>query len=360
MCLVYQYMYPRMFINAMNFIVSGQLTRLAAGAPLSESSFHGRLLYEGCTVPTHNMECERIHYRDIPSAHMFARNYTLPRWPVVIETGPDGFGGLGWRTHLWDDDYLARAIGHVNATFEVKGEGVESFGVHSAKERHTVSEFLRGPWSSNASGGTRWYLNLQPDAPPGLTQLPLSLLSADFAVPHFFLGFALRSANLWMGRADPVRGGASALHHDGSDNVYAVVQGRKRVTLFSPDDSFNLYVDEALARITGPGVIEPSPLAAGASPNFSPIGALDRADLLALFPRVARARAMTCELLSGQMLYIPAGWWHFVRSFDRSIAINFWAEPPPVALAGDRHHCSDPTRRVPVRGGPVQATSCPE
>ena len=45
------------------------------------------------------------------------------------------------------------------------------------------------------------------------------------------------------------------------------------------------------------------------------------------------SRALECELQAGQMLYLPCGWFHEVRSYGNSkdgghLALNYWFHPP--------------------------------
>ncbi|MFL9458793.1 cupin-like domain-containing protein [Tolypothrix bouteillei VB521301_2] len=43
------------------------------------------------------------------------------------------------------------------------------------------------------------------------------------------------------------------------------------------------------------------------------------------FPKFKKAKYMECLLEPGEMLFIPAFWWHHVYSLDRvNIAVNFW------------------------------------
>jgi ribosomal protein L16 Arg81 hydroxylase len=44
----------------------------------------------------------------------------------------------------------------------------------------------------------------------------------------------------------------------------------------------------------------------------------------ARFPRFASAPFQDCVLESGQMLYIPPGWWHFVKSLSPSFSVSYW------------------------------------
>lgn len=42
------------------------------------------------------------------------------------------------------------------------------------------------------------------------------------------------------------------------------------------------------------------------------------------FPGVATLPYQDLVLEPGQMLYIPPGWWHFVRSLSTSFSVSFW------------------------------------
>ena len=42
------------------------------------------------------------------------------------------------------------------------------------------------------------------------------------------------------------------------------------------------------------------------------------------FERFARARGYACTLRAGEMLYIPPGMWHHIRSLETSFSVSFW------------------------------------
>lgn len=122
---------------------------------------------------------------------------------------------------------------------------------------------------------------------------------------------------IWIGNAIQV-----ATHYDSTDNIACVIGGRRRFTLFPPEQIANLYI----------GPLEMTP--AGA-----PVSMVDaeKPDL-ARYPRFAQAleAARTAELAPGDALYIPYFWWHAVRSLDPlSVLVNYWwndvrEEMPPV------------------------------
>jgi len=119
--------------------------------------------------------------------------------------------------------------------------------------------------------------------------------------------------SLWIGNQTH-----TATHWDQSQNLACVVGGRRRFTLFPPEQLKNLYV----------GPLEFTP--AGQPISMVDIDTPD----LETYPRFAEAleAALRAELEPGDALYIPALWWHDVLSLeDFGALINFWwrdAEPP--------------------------------
>ena len=113
-------------------------------------------------------------------------------------------------------------------------------------------------------------------------------------------------AKLWIGNAAHV-----APHYDLKENVACVAVGRRRFTLFPPEQLPNLYV----------GPLDNTP--AGA-----PISLVQVADPdLEKYPRYAEAlsAAQFAELDPGDVIYIPYMWWHGVQALESfNILVNYW------------------------------------
>lgn len=113
----------------------------------------------------------------------------------------------------------------------------------------------------------------------------------------------------------------TATHHDMASNIAVVVAGRRRFTLFPPDQVANLYI--------GPFEFTPA---------GTPVSLVDpEAPDLSRFPRAAEAlaHARTAELAPGDALYIPHMWWHHVRSLDPlSVLVNYWWDEAPAPQPG--------------------------
>lgn len=121
-------------------------------------------------------------------------------------------------------------------------------------------------------------------------------------------------ASFWLGSKTRI-----SAHFDFPDNVACVVAGKRRFTLFPPEQIENLYV--------GPLDRTPSGQAIStvdfANPDFE------------RFPRFreALAAAMTCELEPGDAIFIPSMWWHHVESqSDYNLLVNYWWCNSPPAM----------------------------
>ena len=125
---------------------------------------------------------------------------------------------------------------------------------------------------------------------------------------------------LWMGKRV-----TTPAHFDSYHNIAVVACGRRRFTLFPPEQVRNLYV----------GPLDFAPTAAAMS-----LPRLDASDD-PRYPRLqdALAHAQVAELEPGDAIYIPPVWWHHVASLEQLNAlVNYWwrtaAFPGHVAEPG--------------------------
>lgn len=153
---------------------------------------------------------------------------------------------------------------------------------------------------------------------------PEALALQSEPVPELLPGF--REANdielldppavprAWLGNKVRV-----AAHFDVKENIGCVVAGRRRFTLFPPEQLANLY----------PGPFE-------LTPAGTPVSLVDpAAPDLDRFPRFAAAlaQARTAELGPGDAIYIPYHWWHAVDSLERvNLFVNYWWNPAMPGL----------------------------
>ncbi|CAM9974356.1 unnamed protein product [Phaeothamnion confervicola] len=116
-------------------------------------------------------------------------------------------------------------------------------------------------------------------------------------------------STFWLG----TEGAHTPLHQDTYGvNLVAQLHGRKTWTLFPPEDGANLY---------------PTRIPYEESSVFSEADLCARPDVQA-FPAVTRCRPVTAVLETGDVLFVPKHWWHFVYSDTVSLSINVWVDVP--------------------------------
>lgn len=118
-------------------------------------------------------------------------------------------------------------------------------------------------------------------------------------------------ASIWIGNRTRI-----AAHQDVPDNIACVVAGRRRVTLFPPDQLRNLYI--------GPLDFTPAGQAVSLVDFASPD--LER------FPRFAEAMryAQVAELEPGDAVLIPSMWWHHMEGLEPfNVLVNYWWREAP-------------------------------
>lgn len=119
--------------------------------------------------------------------------------------------------------------------------------------------------------------------------------------------------NLWVGPG----GHLEPLHYDGMDGTLSQFRGAKRVSLFSPKQTKNLY---------------PFPISNGKMPPTFSQPYIDQPDFVQ-YPKLAKAleHRHVIILAEGETLYMPVGWWHEIEAIetDYICSINrFWKVDP--------------------------------
>jgi hypothetical protein len=142
---------------------------------------------------------------------------------------------------------------------------------------------------------------------PGLT----GAIGFDLGAIHPMLAEHPSLASVWLGNRT-----TATCHYDDTHNIAACAVGRRRFTLFPPDQVANLY----------PGPLEPTP--GGQVISMVDFAAPD----LARYPRFAAAleAAQVAEMEAGDVLAYPAMWWHHVEALaDFNVLVNFWWNAVP-------------------------------
>ncbi|KAM9663422.1 tRNA wybutosine-synthesizing protein 5 isoform 1-T1 [Trichechus inunguis] len=278
------------------------------------------------------------------SREQFVQHLYPQRKPLVLE-GID----LGACTSKWTVDYLSQVGGrkevkiHVAAVpqmdfisknFVYRTLPFDKLVQRAAEEKHKeffISEsFLQATCKNISSYGhqralverdEKYYLrSLGEDPRKDIADIrkQFPLLEGDIKFPDFFKEqqffssvFRISSPGLQLWT-----------HYDVMDNFLIQVTGKKRVVLFSPRDAQYLYLSGTKSAVLN----------------------IDNPDL-AKYPLFSNARRYECSLEAGDVLFIPALWFHNVISEEFGVGVNvFWKHLPSECYdKTDTYGNKDPT-----------------
>ncbi len=228
------------------------------------------------------------------SGEAFLERYYAANRPVILTEEMATWPALT----RWTPDYLKAAIG--DRIVEFQGSRTADPRFERDKDAHRQAEpfdafidRIMRPGAGNDAYLTAYNSARNADA--------LSPLHADLGFLARFLDDRVAAPNgmMWIGPAGTV----TSLHHDLTNNLIAQIVGRKRIKLAPAADVGKLYNDRHV---------------------FSEIADLDDPGIdLARYPRLAALRLYDVLLEPGEILFVPLGWWHQVKSLDFSVTITF-------------------------------------
>jgi jumonji domain-containing protein 7 len=224
----------------------------------------------------------------------FRRTYFRHQRPVVLSSEHS------WKPPGWTPADLVALVGDNRVRVATCSNSVFHYGPSAARNLEvremTMREAAAGICASD--GQRAMYLMQQPIVevfPELCAEISPPDLLGEPAAPH-----------LWFGTA----GNVTQLHYDPLSNYFAQVYGRKQFTLYPPQCFDELYphpVESAFSHLSQIDIEHPD---------------------LSRHPRAHGLPRVEVILGPGDMLFLPAFWWHHVRSIDTAISLNFWTVPP--------------------------------
>jgi lysine-specific demethylase 8 len=139
--------------------------------------------------------------------------------------------------------------------------------------------------------------------------------------------------NIWFGPAWTI----SPLHHDPYHNILCQVVGKKYLRLYSPEYSHRLYprseeeeapenplLDGGKVTGTEQRVVDRIDMSNTSQIDVAAMELSPAEDWDEVYPGISEVPYVECILEAGEALYIPVGWWHYVRSCSVGISVSFW------------------------------------
>ncbi|XP_041463000.1 bifunctional peptidase and arginyl-hydroxylase JMJD5-like [Lytechinus variegatus] len=237
-----------------------------------------------------NAETFDIPRISAPSDQDFRTNYLRKGVPVVITDVADK-----WPASQWTLDELSRKAGH-NKAFIRQQTDKESYKVgksYSIRES-PLREYIDDIRAENSRARSSYLAvqNIRSTFPE---------LETDIDIPGYVEKLH-GGPYLWIA----MKGHYEFCHFDPDDGLLVILNGSKRVKLYGCDIQ-PLY---------------PNPLGSRGRTIQAQVNC-DTPDLKA-FPKFKGVQCHQCTLNAGEMLFIPAFWWHQVTSLEMTISINFF------------------------------------
>ncbi len=245
----------------------------------------------------------------------FDRNYLSKYRPVVFAGGANRWPA----TKKWSFDFFRKQ----NSDFTVTLEEGNVMQETTTFRDITFRDYLNEIESPNQENGRVAYLsvfNIFQHFPDLANDVDFSMMAQKKLINH---------AAGWIGPGGTVTG----YHIDRADNLLVQIVGRKFVKLVSPDQSKRMYPSSKYDSNT----------------LMSSVNADEYND--AKFPEFAKVDALYAIIEPGDILFIPRGWWHYVRALDPSISVNnFGIDLKTIVLDKPREYAKKYLHRIGLYG----------
>ncbi|MGX9522643.1 cupin-like domain-containing protein [Vibrio mediterranei] len=244
----------------------------------------------------------------------FLTQYVAKNQPLIIR----GYARDWPALMRWDVDTLRRHFGHLNVLCSQSETHKHPDLTNARHNRHIpkplkMSDYLDrivvGPAQETAKLALNRLIFDSGEQCQYRHHIDLSPLAEDFTQPALLDGASFEIGVLWM-QAQLTQ---SWLHTDAFENLFVQVQGKKRFMLYAPQEAGSLYNTRKYGAYCEVNAFEPD---------------------LAEHPLYENAHAMEVMLEAGDMLYLPAFWFHAVESLDTfNISMNWWHRADALAVS---------------------------
>ena len=226
---------------------------------------------------------------DLPAGR-FYEDYFFKNRPVLLQGMTCQWKAL----HLWTPSYFKERFGEAEVEI-IQGRNSDAYREYNFeqhKSRLPMKDYVR---MVEEGGETNDYYLVAQNyllARPEFQELYTHITGLD---GYFDTASPRGHVRLWFGP----RGTVTRLHHDAAPVMIAQIYGRKLVKLISPYNLSCIYSEGAWISPVDPE-----------NPDFSQ------------YPLMRDVDVMEVTLNPGDLLFIPLGWWHWVKSLEVSISLS--------------------------------------
>lgn len=256
------------------------------------------------------MKIQSIERIKKPSVAEFQHEFVMKDKPVIISGVADE-----WKACSdWTPETFKTLFGDVIAPFRASDDELDVFfGGLTEKKVISIADYIDSILLENQAGQKRLYLgNISFDEP--LAKPHLDKIRPDFEFPNYFPDSTGEDLRLWIGGANQ----KSTIHNDSYHNLNAQIFGEKTFLLFAPEEYQKLYIERIDDELWS-SPIDPQKPDLSKYPLFDDISGLE------------------ARLNQGDILFIPAFWWHQARSVTICINVNMWAYTNKICEIWEQH-----------------------
>lgn len=234
----------------------------------------------------------RIERIETPTLHEFFVKYWLGCKPVIITDVAKNWNIL----KTWTFDRFAKEFGEEEIEIQANRENDVEFEINSAAHKTKVSlKWFIDSINNQTQGTNDFYMtaNNQVFAKTKFKELlkEVGPLPPYMSTDPNCIGWR----HLWMGPAGTV----TPFHHDSCALVHLQIKGSKLWRLVSPFEYGNVYNHKHV---------------------FSPI------DIFNIdytkYPLMKNVQYMDVVVNPGEAIFLPMGWWHGVKSLEKTISMS--------------------------------------
>lgn len=219
----------------------------------------------------------------------FKKNYINKRKPVLLK----GYANNWKAKQDWGFEFLSNLEIKKPVRIEV-GNVIQNKTEISRVDFKTYINLLMNSENETEQGADKPYLsmfNIFDYVPDLLNDIDLSIFTKYTKI---------NMTGAWIGPSGTISG----LHYDSTDNILTQLKGRKMLLLASPKYQKEMYKSKKYDHDATASSVDINNYDATKCPKFKDVE----------FSHVI--------LEPGDTLFIPKGWWHYVKALDASISVS--------------------------------------
>lgn len=217
----------------------------------------------------------------------FKKNFINKRTPVVLK----GYANNWKALKEWDFDFMSNLNVKDKVRVEIGNIIQNEIKVEQVDFKTYIKKLTDAEANKDKDKPYLSMFNIFDYEPELLKSIDLSILTNH--TKHDFPG-------AWIGPSGTISG----LHWDTADNILTQIRGRKLLLIASPKFQKEVYPSTKYDLDSTGSLVDIN--------NYDEVK----------FPKFKNVQFHKVILNPGDSLYVPRGWWHYVKSLDASISVS--------------------------------------